>query len=122
MGEFVGEPVGKKYPSRSVAVPPEGTLTVVGSVPTVCWYPGGKVVSSMSITVDPIGTSAMYIPVVSVVKVKTLPSLSVISTLTPGKPGSLGSWTTAVIRIFENSSFHFSCLSWQSAESQWARR
>jgi hypothetical protein len=77
VGELVGDPVGasvgvlvgKKYPSRSVAIPPEGTLTVVGSVPTVCWYPGGNVPSTMSITVDPIFTSAIYMPVASVVKV-----------------------------------------------------
>jgi len=56
VGDFVGGSVGIKYPSRSVAVPPAGTITVVGSVPTVCSYPGGKVPSSMSMTVDPTGT------------------------------------------------------------------
>ena len=47
--------------------------------------------SSISITVSPIGTSAMYIPVASVVKVKMLPSLSVMTTSTPSIGGSPGS-------------------------------
>jgi hypothetical protein len=56
VGDFVGRSVGIKYPSRSVAVPPAGTITVVGSVPTVCSYPGGKVPSTMLMIVDPTGT------------------------------------------------------------------
>lgn len=43
--------------------------------------------------VPPTGTSAIYMPVSSVVRVNTSPLLSVMTTSTPEIPGSPGSWT-----------------------------
>jgi len=43
VGALVGESVGNWKPSLSVAVPPSGTTTVVGSLPPVCAAPLGNV-------------------------------------------------------------------------------
>jgi len=74
-------------------VPPDGTTIVVGSVPAVCTYPVGRVLSTMSVTVGPAGTSTVYVPVESVVRVRVSPVLVVTTTFTPSIPGSLGSCT-----------------------------
>jgi hypothetical protein len=68
LGEELGAADGKKISIEMGCVPPEISLTVVGSVPTVFSNPEGKVLLSISITVSPIGTSAMYIPAASIVK------------------------------------------------------
>ena len=48
--------------------------------------------STILVTAGPAGTIAMYIPVESMVTVCVAPELLVITTLTPGIPGSPGSW------------------------------
>lgn len=57
VGDLVGASGGGGLPSSSVAVPPTGKLTVVGSTPALCKSTGGKVISSMSVTVSPTGPS-----------------------------------------------------------------
>jgi len=49
------------------------------------------VLSTMSVTVDPAGTSVVYIPFSSVVKLKISPVLVVTTTSMPSIPGSPGS-------------------------------
>ena len=76
------------YPSVSVAVPPAGTVTVVGFVPSLLVLPPGTVVSSITIVALPSGTSVLYVPFSSVTSVSILPVASVTSTVTPSIPGS----------------------------------
>lgn len=83
-------------------MPLTGMPTVIRTNPAVCSYPGGKVPSSTSATVNPAGTSAIYMPVLSVVKVKISPLLSVITTSTPSIPGSPGSCTPLAF-LFSNT-------------------
>ena len=59
--------------------------------------------SSMSMTVFPIGYSAMYIPVASIVRVNVFPSLLVITTSTPSiAPGRPRILLAIVVDIFEH--------------------
>ena len=88
VGDAVGALVGFWKPSRSVAVPPAETFNVVGSAPDVCTTPGGRVLSTISITAGPTGTVTVYMPVKSVVTVCDVPELSVMIICTLGRPGS----------------------------------
>ena len=88
VGDAVGASVGFWKPSESVAVPPAETFKVIGSTPEVCTTPGGRVLSTISVTAGPAGKVTVYMPVESVVTVCDVLELSVIITCTLGSPGS----------------------------------
>jgi len=88
VGASVGASVGNWKPSLSVAVPPSGTTTAVGSLPPVCTAPSGSVSSAIFVEAEPIGKSVEYSPKLSVMRVSTFPRLSVTTTSTPWIPSS----------------------------------
>ena len=128
------------YPSSVVIFStPSSTVTVSGSEPVVVkvsLISSGKVVSSTSTVASPTGISgAIQVPSGPVVTVVILPSASVITTSTPGIPGSLGPCTPSpskssnttpdkspnklTVKIAQNVSSTHTLLGWVTTTQYW---